>query len=48
VTFGSHDRIWLDRDYVAGGMFGYIAGGMFGYTPHGWDFCIFLSCLVFP
>jgi len=40
VTFGSHDRIWLDRDYVA--------GGMFGYTPLDWDLWIFLFCLIFP
>jgi len=40
VTFGSHDRIWLVRDNVA--------GGMFGYTPLGWDLCIFLFYLEFP
>jgi len=32
--------MWLDRDYVA--------GSMFGYTPLGRDLCIFLFCLVFP
>jgi len=40
VTFESHDRTWLARDYVA--------GGMFGYTPLGLDLCIFRFCLEFP
>jgi len=40
VTFESHDRIWLVRDYVA--------GSMFSYTPPGWSFVFFLFCLEFP
>jgi len=43
VTFESHDRIWLVRDYVAGGLFSYNVSYNNDYVAGG---LVCLVCLV--